>query len=51
METYRKAKDQIIIPPRKQYHENEDVPDELASMEGEVYGRHDLSVLSFNEKV
>ena len=51
METYRKARNQIIIPPRKQYDEDQDVPDELYSMEGEVYTRNDIDVLSFNEKV
>ena len=51
MESYRKAKNQIIKPPRQFYIDDYDLPYELPSLEGEIYSRHDYEVISYNEKV
>ena len=51
MESYRKAKYEIIIPPRNYYTDDYDIPYEHPSLEGQVYARHDYAVISNNEKV
>jgi hypothetical protein len=51
MESYRKAKDEIIKPPRQYYIDEYDLPFELSSLEGEVYERHDYEIFSYNQKV
>lgn len=51
MESYRKAKDQLIKPPRRYYIEEFDLPFEVNSLHGEVYERIDYETTSFHEKV
>ena len=51
MESFRKARDQLIMPPRHAYDPEYDVPDQLYSMNGATYVKHCPELRSYLEDV